>query len=69
MMGFLLQWPTIPTVVMFPILIFVYARLAKTEEREMGMRFGDIYMKYAKETPAFFPTSKTWNKLVNLLKV
>lgn len=69
MMGFLLQWPTIPTIIMFPILVFVYARLAKTEEKEMGMQFGEIYTKYAKETPAFFPALKTWNKLLNLLKV
>ena len=32
MFGFLLQWPTIPTLVMFPVLVFVYIRLAKREE-------------------------------------
>src|SRR5262245_43890378 len=28
MLGFLLQWPTIPTLAMFPILVFMYVRLA-----------------------------------------
>jgi hypothetical protein len=36
MIGFLLQWPTIPTLVMFPILAIVYTRLARSEEREVA---------------------------------
>lgn len=32
--GFLLQWPTILTVPMFPILVVMYAHLARAEERE-----------------------------------
>lgn len=34
MMGFLIQWPTLPTLIMFPILVFIYVRLAKREEEE-----------------------------------
>ena len=34
MFGFLLQWPTILTLVMFPILVTMYVRLARREERE-----------------------------------
>jgi protein-S-isoprenylcysteine O-methyltransferase Ste14 len=33
MLGFLLQWPTLLTLAMFPVLVFMYVRLAKTEER------------------------------------
>ncbi len=55
MIGFLLQWPTIPTLIMFPILIFIYAQLAKSEEKDMEIQFGDTYKKYAIKTPAFFP--------------
>lgn len=33
MIGFLVQWPTIPTLAMFPVLVIVYARLARSEER------------------------------------
>lgn len=55
MIGFLLQWPTIPTVAMFPILVFVYTRLAKSEEREVAARFGADWERYAARTPAFIP--------------
>ena len=55
MLGFLAQWPTLPTLVMFPILVTVYARLAKREEREMVAQFGDEYTRYAAATPAFLP--------------
>lgn len=58
MFGFLLQWPTIPTLVMFPILLFVYWRLAKSEEQDAIQQFGDHYQKYMSNTPAFFPKFK-----------
>lgn len=45
--GFLLQWTTIPTLVMFPILVLVYMRLAKSEEREVAARFGEQWRVYA----------------------
>lgn len=55
MLGFLLQWPTLPTLVMFPILITMYVRLARQEEREALAEFGEAYARYAATTPAFFP--------------
>ncbi len=55
MFGFLLQWPTFVTLAMFPILVFMYARLAQREEAEMHQAFGAEYASYAKATPAFFP--------------
>ena len=53
MIGFLLQWPTIPTLVMFPVLVLVYRRLALAEEREMEARFGEEWTAYARRTPRF----------------
>ena len=53
--GFLLQWPTLLTVAMFPILVYMYVRLARFEERETEARFGEAYRRYAASTPAFFP--------------
>ena len=55
MFGFLFQWPTLITLVMFPILIVVYMRLARREEREVIEQFGNEYLTYAKSTPAFLP--------------
>jgi protein-S-isoprenylcysteine O-methyltransferase Ste14 len=58
MFGFLLQWPTIVTVAMFPILLYMYVRLARTEEKEAYAEFGETYSKYADRVPAFFPRFK-----------
>ncbi len=55
LLGFLLQWPTLLTLLMFPVLLLMYARLASTEEAEMQTRFGDDYARYAGQTPGFFP--------------
>ena len=55
MLGFLLQWPTPITLVMFPILVVVYVRLAHREEREVIAEFGDTYSRYASLTPGFIP--------------
>ena len=55
MFGFLLQWPTLITLVMFPILVLVYARLARTEEQWALKEFGEEYRRYRARTPAFIP--------------
>ncbi|MBY0414172.1 MAG: isoprenylcysteine carboxylmethyltransferase family protein [Bdellovibrionales bacterium] len=55
MFGFLLQWPTLVTLIMFPILVWTYVRLAKKEEKDVEKIFGNDYRKYASETPRFFP--------------
>ncbi|HZK66830.1 MAG TPA: isoprenylcysteine carboxylmethyltransferase family protein [Chloroflexota bacterium] len=55
LVAFLLQWPTIPTLLMFPVLVTMYVRLARREEREALERFGEEYARYAASTPAFLP--------------
>ncbi len=55
MFGFLLQWPTLLTLGMFPVLVFMYVRLARREEREVAAQFGAAYARYRQTTPAFFP--------------
>ena len=55
MFGFLLQWPTLVTLIMFPILVSMYVLLARREEREAMAEFGEAYVRYAGETPAFLP--------------
>jgi len=55
MTGFLLQWPTLVTLAMFPVLVYMYLRLARREEREAMADFGEAYERYAAGTPAFFP--------------
>lgn len=55
MLGFLFQWPTLVTLLMFPILVTMYARLARREEWKVMAEFGEEYRRYATTTPAFFP--------------
>ncbi len=55
MFGFLLQWPTLLTLAMFPALVTMYVRLAHREEREVATEFGEVWKTYAAVTPRWFP--------------
>lgn len=55
MLGFLVQWPTILTLAMFPVLVTMYVRLAISEERQAGAQFGQAWRDYAAHTPRFVP--------------
>ena len=55
MLGFLFQWPTLIALIMFPILVTMYVKLARREEREVLEEFGEQYARYAAATPAFIP--------------
>jgi protein-S-isoprenylcysteine O-methyltransferase Ste14 len=55
MIGFLLQWPTLVTLMMFPILVAMYVHLAHQEERDSEQRFGQVWRDYAERTPRFIP--------------
>ncbi|MEK7161071.1 MAG: isoprenylcysteine carboxylmethyltransferase family protein [Patescibacteria group bacterium] len=55
MIGFLMQWPTLLTLIMFPVLIAMYIHLAKVEEKEMLQEFGEPYRRYLDKTPRFWP--------------
>ncbi len=62
--GFLIQWPTIITLIMAPILFTLYVRLAKKEEGDVIQTFGKEYLEYKERVPAFFP-----NRMVNIKEV
>ncbi|MCZ7361839.1 MAG: methyltransferase [Candidatus Methanoperedens sp.] len=49
--AFIIQWPTVLTVIMWPILMVMYIRLAKKEEKEMEEKFGEEYLEYREEVP------------------
>jgi methanethiol S-methyltransferase len=55
MFGFLLQWPTLLTLAMFPVLVVMYVRLARHEERDAIREFGDQYRQYMERVPGFVP--------------
>ena len=54
-LGFLIQWPTIITMITAPLLIYMYTKLAQKEERIMVELFGEKYIEYTKKVPAFIP--------------
>lgn len=58
--GFLVQWPTLLTVLMAPVLVYAYVRLARTEERYMLDQSGEQYADYMHRVPAFFPNWRLW---------
>jgi len=55
--GFIIQWPTVLTVIMWPVLVIMYIRLAKKEEKEMEEKFGEGFRKYKNETAMLFTIS------------
>jgi protein-S-isoprenylcysteine O-methyltransferase Ste14 len=65
MFGFLLQWPTLVTLAMFPILVYMYVRLARSEERDALAEFGEQYRSYMRSVPGFFPELSTLTKGVS----
>jgi protein-S-isoprenylcysteine O-methyltransferase Ste14 len=56
MFGFLLQWPTLLTLAMFPVLVIMYIRLSIAEEQDSARAFGQAWQDYAALTPRFIPS-------------
>lgn len=54
-LGMLIEWATLPLIVMFPVMVVLYIRLAKKEEKDMLAEFGDEYREYMKRTKMFIP--------------
>ncbi|HCE30967.1 isoprenylcysteine carboxyl methyltransferase [Candidatus Daviesbacteria bacterium RIFCSPHIGHO2_01_FULL_40_24] len=62
-LGFLMQWPTLPTLIMAPVLTFMYIRLSRKEEREVLLKHPE-YQHYLKNTPAFLPSAKSFKLIL-----
>jgi protein-S-isoprenylcysteine O-methyltransferase Ste14 len=62
--GFLIQWPTLLTVIMAPILVYAYVRLSRSEETVVKQKFNQPYLQYAVRTPMFFPPMKQWKNFL-----
>lgn len=54
-LAFNIQWPTIPTLLMAPVLIVMYMRQARREDKQLERRFGNDFYRYAARVPAFIP--------------
>jgi protein-S-isoprenylcysteine O-methyltransferase Ste14 len=54
-LGFMIQWPTLATLLLWPFVIVMYVRLARREERDVLARHPEEYRAYMERTPMFFP--------------
>lgn len=54
-LGMLFEWATLPLLIMWPILVALYYRLAKREEADMEEQFGAEYRAYRARTGMFLP--------------
>ena len=54
-LGMLLEWATIPLLLMWPALVVMYYRLARKEEQDLGREFGRSYAAYRDRTGMFLP--------------
>jgi len=64
--GFLVQWPTLLTVLMAPIMLYAYVHLARVEERRAEAEFGEAYNEYVRKIPAFFPPRSQWKAFLTV---
>lgn len=53
--GMMVEWATLPMLILYPIMVSMYVRLAKKEEKDMILEFGNEYREYMKETKRFIP--------------
>ena len=62
--GFLIQWPILPTIIIAPILFYTYIHLAKSEEQKISREMNKIYEKYGQTVPAFSPSFSQWKGFI-----
>lgn len=60
----IVHWPTILSVILFPIITLAYIRLAKSEDKDLLKKFGETYRLYAQKTPAFIPRLSELDKVI-----
>jgi steroid 5-alpha reductase family enzyme len=60
----IMHWPTIFSIALFPVIVLVYALLARKEERKMVEQFGERYRAYQRRVPMFIPRWGQWRNLV-----
>lgn len=59
-----IHWPTLFSVVIFPIIVLAYYLLARSEERKVIEQFGDEYRTYQARVPMFIPRIGQWQKIM-----
>jgi protein-S-isoprenylcysteine O-methyltransferase Ste14 len=65
--GQVIHWPTVITLLLFPLIVWAYVRLAKREESALTQRFGEEYQAYRQQVPMLFPHLRNWRELIHSL--
>lgn len=60
----IVHWPTLFSVGLFPVIVFVYVRLARTEEKKVIEQFGEEYLEYRRRVPGFLPLRGNWKQFI-----
>jgi len=60
--AFNIQWPTLPTLILGPVLIVAYIRQARREDKALEATFGLEFIDYLSRLPAFFLFSRPSNR-------
>ena len=59
-----IHWPTIFSVGLFPVIVIAYVLLAKREEKKVIEEFGEEYLEYKRNVPAFLPVKGKWKQFI-----
>ena len=59
-----MHWPTLFSIGLLPIIIYIYYRLSRREERMMIKEFGNEYIEYQKQVPMFIPNHAQWKDFI-----
>lgn len=54
-LGMIFEWATLPMLLMWPLVVWMYVRLAKREEEDMIEEFGEEYVRYMMKSKRFIP--------------
>ncbi len=60
----IIHWPTLFSVGLFPVIVLVYVRLARTEEKKVIEQFGEEYLEYRRRVPGFLPLRGNWRQFI-----
>ncbi len=58
------HWPTLFSIGLLPVIVFVYYRLSLREEKKVIAIFGDEYLRYKKDVPMFIPRRAQWKDFI-----
>lgn len=65
--GQVIHWPTVITLLLFPLIVLAYVRLATREESALTERFGEEYQTYRQRVPMLFPRLRNWREFIQSL--